>query len=278
MKYFKLIIAAAGLVLALCLITSCGKFLGGDVATVTDTAPSSTTVPTKTTPTTIETTTAPKPIVKDKLIAFTFDDGPRVKTTGKILDLLEKNDARATFFVIGQNVSDKGTVLRRAIMLGCEIGNHSMNHKNFLRLSDKKIKEQLDLSSDAVEAATGILPTLVRVPGGNYKGIEKKVGYPLIQWSIDTNDWRYSDVSKPERSSAQRKADINKVAASILDCVKPGDIILMHDIYDFSVEVFEKVLPELIKRGYKLVTVSEMYDAYGIKLEAGKVYHCIRTD
>lgn len=270
MKRITILVAAIGILLAVCLLAGCNPNTDSPITTA-----GSTTQPTEP-PTTAEPTepptTQPTYSREDKLIAFTFDDGPRVKTTTKVLDLLESNSAKATFFVLGENVGDKGTVLRRAVSLGCEIGNHTMNHKYLTKLSQESIDEQISLCSDAIEASTGIRPTLVRAPGGNYKGVEDKVGYPLIQWSIDTNDWRYSDRSKPDRSAQQRSADIDKVAASVLDNVKPGDIILMHDIYDFSADVFEQLLPELISRGYKLVTVSELYAAYGVPLEAGSVY------
>ena len=281
------ILAAASICLAFCLLAACGTNTSLQSTTSATSGSGQATVTAEITeqvtsalPTTTQaaTTASPQYGEGDKLIAFTFDDGPRVKTTGRILDALEKTGSKATFFVLGENVSDKGTVLRRAISLGCEIGNHTMNHKNLTKLSDEKIAEQISLAGDAVEAATGLRPTLLRAPGGNFKGVESKVGFPLIQWSIDTNDWRYSDNSKPGRSTEQRNADIKKVSASVLDYVKPGDIILMHDIYDFSADVFESVLPELISRGYKLVTVTELYEHYGKELEPGRVYRGINLE
>lgn len=215
---------------------------------------------------------------QDKLVALTFDDGPRVSTTGHILDLLEQYGGHATFFVIGENIEGKQAVMKRAVSLGCAVGNHSMNHKTLTKLGDEAMRSQIDECSVAIKNATGVAPTLMRAPGGAFKGIESRVGFPLIQWSIDTNDWRYKDSAKSGRSAAQRDADLQKVAASVLDHVQPGDIVLMHDIYDFSADVCDIVIPELVSRGYKLVTVEEMYKAYDKELTAGKVYRSVKLE
>ena len=95
---------------------------------------------------------------------------------------------------------------------------------------------------------------------------------PLIQWCIDTEDWKYKDKKGSGRSAAQREADKQKIVSAVLDNATGGEIVLMHDLYEMTAEAFEEIVPELIKRGFVLVTVSELYEIYGIELEPGKVY------
>lgn len=207
-----------------------------------------------------------------KLIALTFDDGPRSETTGKILDALEQNGGVATFFVVGYNIENNAQVIERASLMGCEIGNHSKDHKTLTQCSDSVIKEQVSAPNEAIKAITGKAPTLFRVPGGAFKGIKSKIGMPLIQWSIDTEDWKYKDASNKNRTSQQRTQDLNTIAETVLSTAQSGDIVLMHDIYDFTADLAQIIIEGLVQKGFKLVTVSELFEAYGIKLEAGSVY------
>lgn len=226
--------------------------------------------------TTEELTTAkPKYTADDKLIALTFDDGPSTKATGRILDLLEKNGGTATFFVVGYNIEDNISLIKRAQSLGCEIANHSNDHKNLMKCSASELRTQVDKPNKTLNSLTGVEPELFRAPGGNFGGVEEDIGMPIIQWSIDTNDWRYKDASHKDRSEAQRNADLKKIANKVLDNAESGDIVLMHDIYNFTADLCELIIPGLIEKGFKLVTVSEMYEAYGVKLENGKVYYSI---
>ena len=193
-----------------------------------------------------------------KMVALTFDDGPS-KFSSKILDCLETNNAKATFFVVGYNINAHASVLKRAHSLGMEIGNHTMNHKNLKTLGADGIKSELRQASDAILSVTGAGPTLIRPPYGNYNSTVSSVAdAPLIMWSIDTLDWK------------TRNAD--STVNSILNNVKDGSVVLMHDLYSQSAEAAVRVIPELISRGYKLVTVSELARAKGISMENGKAY------
>ena len=205
----------------------------------------------------------------DKMVAFTFDDGPGTTTTNRILDQLEKYGFTATFFVIGRNIDEKNaSTMRRAVTLGCEIGNHTQNHKtNLNNLSLDTVKKELETTSDAIEKATGIRPTLMRPPGGSFSNLKGKLDYAIIHWCVDTNDWRKKG-SEGNARAARNLADyiINQVDGN------PGAIVLMHDIYDFTAETMEIVIPELANMGYRICSVSDLAEAYGEKLEPGQVY------
>lgn len=224
-----------------------------------------------------DTTAQPKPkyTSKDKLIALTFDDGPSEKSTNRILDLLESNNATATFFVVGYNIEKNISTIKRAQNLGCEIANHSNDHKNLTKCNAAEINRQVNTPNETLKSLTGVAPALFRAPGGNFKDVEEEIGMPIIQWSIDTNDWRYKDAANKGRSEAQRNADLQKITQKVIDSAESGDIVLMHDIYDFTADLCELIIPGLIEKGFKLVTVSEMYEAYGNSLDNGKVYYSI---
>ena len=198
-----------------------------------------------------------------KLIALTFDDGPTPDVTNRILDSLEKYNARATFFVVGRQLEYDGKVVNRAVKAGCEIGNHTWEHKQFYKYSTKQMKTTLQKTRKIVKGKTGADVILVRPTYGQVNGkTRKKVKYPMIYWNVDTEDWRNRNASKI----------LNKVKGK----VKDGDIILMHDLYGATADAVKKIIPYLQKQGFELVTVSELMKAKGIKLQGGKVYYSAR--
>lgn len=214
---------------------------------------------------------------EEKLIALTYDDGPYTKTTSQILEVLKENNSAATFFIVGNRINDgTSAVLRQAVDYGCEIANHTYEHKNLMKATDSERAHQIKAANDAVNEYAGVVPTLLRAPGGNYKGVEDKVGMPLIQWTIDTEDWRNKDASNKSRTPEERQAKIDEIVNDVLSDVQAGDIILMHDIYNFTVDLTKALVPKLVEQGYKLVTVSEMFEAYSVELEAGGVYRHAR--
>ncbi|WP_326907407.1 polysaccharide deacetylase family protein [Sedimentibacter sp. MB31-C6] len=193
------------------------------------------------------------------MIALTFDDGPSKLYTPRILDILEEYNSVGTFFVLGNNVKNNKDTLIRMIENGHEIGNHSYNHKDITTLSDEELYKQIKGTDDLIRNATGYTPSIMRPPyGTNSEEYNKKIFKPIILWSIDTLDWE------------NRNTEI--IINNILDNVKDGDIILLHDLYDSTAEAVEKVVPELINRGYQLVTVSELYEYRNTTLTAGIKY------
>ncbi|AQZ70812.1 Peptidoglycan N-acetylglucosamine deacetylase [[Actinomadura] parvosata subsp. kistnae] len=178
-------------------------------------------------------------------MALTFDDGPGPYTK-TLLRTLAAYDARATFFVVGQNVTAYPGIVRRAHAAGHEIGNHSWSHPDLSRLPAKAIRSQLARTDRAVEAATGVRPALVRPPYGAFDAsVRRQAKRPLVLWSVDTLDWRY-------RNSA-------RVARKAIKSVRPGSVILFHDIHPTTVRAIPKVLRTLSKRGYRFVTVSQLF-------------------
>ncbi len=272
MKTLKVILALTALVLAAAmLLSACGV---KDDSKTTAAGTSSAGEPAMTEePATEEPTTAkPKYSPSDKLIALTFDDGPRSSTTNRVLDLLERSGGVATFFLVGYNIPDNAEVIKRAAAMGCSIGNHTKDHKILTKCSADTIKAQVN-GVNSLLRDMGIEPTLFRAPGGAFKGVKDQIGMPLIQWSIDTEDWKYKDASHKGRSAEERTADLNRIADMVFSQAKGGSIVLMHDIYDFTADLCEIVIPGLVERGFKLVTVDQLFEAYGEKLENGVVYY-----
>ncbi len=272
MKTSKVILALTALVLAAAmLLSACGV---KDDSKTTAAGTSSAGEPAMTEePATEEPTTAkPKYSPSDKLIALTFDDGPRSSTTNRVLDLLERSGGVATFFLVGYNIPDNAEVIKRAAAMGCSIGNHTKDHKILTKCSADTIKAQVN-GVNSLLRDMGIEPTLFRAPGGAFKGVKDQIGMPLIQWSIDTEDWKFKDASHKGRSAEERTADLNRIADMVFSQAKGGSIVLMHDIYDFTADLCEIVIPGLVERGFKLVTVDQLFEAYGEKLENGVVYY-----
>lgn len=192
------------------------------------------------------------------MIALTFDDGPGPETE-KLLSTLEQYNARATFFMVGSQVDKYPDTIKKMKEIGCELGNHTAEHKSLKKLSDAEIKEAINSVSDKVAAATGGSPTTVTRPpyGASDDHVKAAAPEPLIMWSIDTLDWKTKNVQSTIKS---------------VNTATDGDIVLMHDIHKTSVEAAIQVIPQLIEKGYQLVTVSEMAEARGVTLENGGVY------
>lgn len=223
----------------------------------------------------VEETSANKPKPEDKLVALTFDDGPHRTYTNRVLDILKENNSTATFFIVGYNIENNIETIKRIAESGNEVANHSMDHKWLTKLKPGEIAEQVNGPNDLVKSLAGAEIKLFRAPGGHFNGVTDKIGMPLIQWSIDTEDWKYKDAAHKDRTEEQREADLKMIADKVIDEAEKGDIILMHDIYDFTADLCEILVPGLVEKGFRIVSVSEMYEAYGKELEAGKVYYDI---
>lgn len=192
------------------------------------------------------------------MLALTFDDGPGAETE-KLLEVLEKYNARATFFMVGTRVPQHPETIKKMQEIGCELGNHTSDHQNLTKLSDTEIKSVIQSVSDQVAEATGGSPTTVtRPPYGAFDDhVKAAAPNPLIMWSVDTLDWKTKNVESTVKS---------------VNSATDGDIVLMHDIHKTSVEAAIQVIPQLVEKGYQLVTVSEMAEARGVTLENGGVY------
>ena len=156
--------------------------------------------------------------VPDKVVALTFDDGPHGTLTPRVLDILRDNNVKGTFFMQGCNVKAHPQVVRRMVSEGHEVGNHTWNHAYLSKVSREKAESQLQSTNEAIRNACGIVPVVMRPPGGyTNAGVaswaRQRFGFTTIMWDVDTNDWR-----KPGSSV---------VAARAVNGAKPGSIILV---------------------------------------------------
>lgn len=195
-----------------------------------------------------------------KMVAITFDDGPHATNTQKILDILKNYNARATFFMVGQNVNLYPDVVKAVSDSGNEIGIHTWNHANLTTLSKEKILEQVNTTSDAIYNITGKRPKLVRPPYGSINStVKSTIDMPLILWNIDSLDWK--------------SRDEKQIVPLVLNDVQDRDIILLHDIHSTTIPAAEKIIKSLTEQGYQLVTVSELLQVNGYDLENVKVFY-----
>lgn len=197
--------------------------------------------------------------VNKPMVALTYDDGPGSRTN-ELLDTLEANESHATFFVLGQRINDdNGHLLKRMVDIGCEIANHSYSHPQLTKLSEEAIKEEISKTNDKIIEKSGTEAKIIRPPYGSTNDtVRASAGLPLIMWSIDTLDWK--------TKNAQATID------HIMNNVRDGDIILMHDIHDATIDASKDLIPKLKAAGYQLVTVSEMSVAREVTMEAGQSY------
>lgn len=192
------------------------------------------------------------------VIALTFDDGPGDRT-GELLDQLEKYDAKATFFMLGQKVSSYPDEIKKMKEIGCELGNHSYDHPNLAKLGADGVKKQIGDTNSKIQAIVGEGASVMRPPYGAISAtLKANAGMPLILWNIDTLDWK----------TRNAKATVDMV----MENAKDGDIILMHDIHTESVDAAIELIPKLLEKGYQLVTVSELAAYKNVTLENGEKY------
>lgn len=203
-------------------------------------------------------------VQKTKYIAVTFDDGPG-KYTNELLNALNKYNSKATFFLLGEKVDNYEKTVKKAYKSGMEIGSHSYSHPNLNKLSKTKVKKQINKTAKAIKNVTGYNPTLFRPPYGLYnKNVKTYCKVPMIYWTVDFEDW------------ANRKTKY--VYTQMLKQADDGEIILLHDIHKTTVKGFKKALPKLRKRGYELVTVSELYKIKGVQLKNSKMHYSPSSD
>ena len=194
-----------------------------------------------------------------KTCALTFDDGPARTNTTLVLQSLMAAGCRATFFVIGNRIASYEDLVQREHDEGHSVGTHNWNHGNVSKKSAAHIRAMKPRCTQAMIAAIGIPEPYNRVPYGLYNQlISAKAGWPLIQWSLDTYDWRGHSTS----------TILSKVKKEIAD----GDIILCHDIKDKTPATTTALCEYLQEAGYMLLTVDELFAKDGIELKPDTVY------
>ena len=187
--------------------------------------------------------------VSGSYIALTFDDGPSETLTPQLLKILANRHIKATFFLIGQNVQAHPEIVKEEVAEGHAVGSHTWSHPNLGIMPDDKVREELQRTDDAIFKAAGVHPQMLRPPYGSLAHaqriwISKEFGYKIVFWSVDPLDWKNPG------------ADV--VASRILAAVKPGSIILSHDIHAGTVQAMPQVIDALLAKGYKFVTIPEL--------------------
>ncbi len=184
---------------------------------------------------------------ESKCVALTFDDGPGEQTP-ELLDAFAEHNAKATFFLTGEPLRENPDILRREYAEGHEIANHTDAHPDLTSINSDKIENELAPVDAMVHRQTGHDTTLMRPPYGatndSSAEVSKDMGMAEILWSLDTNDWK------------DREAD--KVVSRTMDDVKPGSIVLMHDIHGSTVDAMPELLEKLNDEGFTMVTVSQL--------------------
>ena len=199
----------------------------------------------------------------EKYVALTFDDGPWPETTERLLDGLAERDAKATFFLIGEQVDALEDTVRRMQAEGHQVGNHTYTHMDLSRGEGAERLREIDKTDETLRRLLGDGTYWLRPPWGFLAAeTAQAVRVPMVYWSLDTEDWR--------------RLDADAVAQDIIDHAQDGDIILLHDPYSTSVEAALRAIDALAEQGYRFVTLKELFARKGVVPEMGRLY--IRPD
>lgn len=192
-------------------------------------------------------------MAEKKLVALTFDDGPSVGITDQVLDVLEENGVVASFFLIGQKITEESAYLvKRAHDMGCTIENHSKTHPGMTALTDAQIREEISYTTNKIEEITGEKPAFFRPP---YIDYDQRL-FDLVDLGFicgyGCEDW-LPEVSAEERSRR------------ILEQAHPGFIILVHDMdgNTQTIEAIRTIIPALKEQGYEFVTIRDLFAKQG---------------
>ena len=198
-------------------------------------------------------------------VALTFDDGPRASTTTTLLDGLAQRGVHATFFVVGENVEGNEELLRRMDREGHQIGLHTYHHKVLAQLNAADFYAEVDALRDTLTELLGEKQFVLRPPYGMMNAAtQDRAGAPIILWSVDPEDWSDRDTARQ--------------VALIVEQAQDGDIILLHDIYSSSVDTALQVVDALMAKGFRFVTVDELFAVRGVEAENGRVYKRLPPD
>ncbi len=202
-----------------------------------------------------------QPVIKG-YISLTFDDGPSGDITARLLDGLAQRNIHVTFFLCNYRIAQNQELMQRYLLEGHEVANHSASHPNMTSLSGREIETEIDSTNTTLQSYSDAVPHLFRPPGGAYN--ERMLSaltdrsMSCILWSVDPKDWR--------------DHDSQLVSNRILSAATDGSIILLHDMYNTSVDAGLYVIDKLQAEGYKFVTVSDLAFVKGYELVPGQVY------
>lgn len=195
-----------------------------------------------------------------KYVALTFDDGPSGRFTRRLLQGLDQRQVQATFLLCGYRMEIYPELTQQIFDAGHEIGLHGYSHKDMTTLSRKELLEEIRNTRALLPAGCEV--AFLRPPGGNgttlLERIAGKEDLALLLWSIDPRDWAVHDASAVE--------------VAVISQVQDGDIILLHDLSDSSVDAALSIIDRLQEDGFQFVTVSELSELRGITPQPGKIY------
>lgn len=178
-------------------------------------------------------------------VALTFDDGPHQIYTAKLLDGLKERGVHATFFLMGENIEGNEELVRRMQEDGHLIGNHSYRHIQLTKAGEDAVCQAVEQTEELIEDITGSRPEYLRPPYGDWnENLECRMNLTTVFWTVDSMDWKLKNTAK--------------VVRRVEKDIKPGDIILMHDIFPTSVEAALQLIDNLQAEGYTFVTVDEL--------------------
>ena len=211
-----------------------------------------------------------------KMVAFTFDDGPRTGITNQVLDICEEYGVRATFFIKGDNIASHEEELMRMLSLGCEIGNHTWMHTNVEELSASEMREEIGSVNDAIYDRFGYTIRLFRPPYIKYgdKGSDTRNTLVALmeEWNMAIVNHTRSTHDTYSSYTAEKIYNRGVLETDELGKTLDGSIILCHDKQQKTVDAFRKIVPELLSRGYQFVTVSELLHYSDDGFHAGWIY------
>lgn len=197
-----------------------------------------------------------------KTVAITFDDGPSSKYNSLFLKTLAENKAHGTFFMVGTMMYSCQKCVYDTYQSGNEVASHTYNHINMKNSSIADVYHSIQKTDDLFYQITGDHIKYVRPPYGAYNKTNlENVDYPLILWNMDTEDWRYKDV--------------DRIVNYVMENVQDGSIILMHELYETSLEALKIILPKLYAEGYQVVSVSELALLQDRELQSGHAYRSL---
>lgn len=195
-----------------------------------------------------------------KYVALTFDDGPSGRFTRRLLDGLQEREVKATFLLCGYRIRDYNAEAQRIAREGHEIGIHGYSHDSMGSMTKEQVKKEI--LDTAVLLPEGVRPAFLRPPGGLWdQGVcqaTKVLGLAVLNWSLDSKDWATDDASA--------------ITDRVVENVKDGDVILMHDMSNSSVTAALAIIDILQARGYQFVTATELVRLKGVQLHPGEVY------
>ncbi len=240
-------------------------------------APTDTPTPAPTSTSTPTPTVSPTPVITGNsfvsngriiytdrpMLALTFDDGPSPAYTRELLDLFEKYNSRATFFMVGYNIDNYPELVKEVARRGFQVANHTVSHDYLNKISLEKATKEVHDNVAKLRALGITGPIYLRPPYGEYNTqVAAMVETPMIGWDVDSEDWKTKDRTG--------------VYEMIIRTSKDGDVVLCHDIYQCTIEAMQYAVPQLIDMGFQLVTVEELFRAKGITPVDGKYYRYIR--